>query len=182
VLSIFANAGKAVMEWVEVFLATAGDLKGSRLYFAEVTANYESAVHLLASYLHGHWKLHGDADHRIAPPDQVAPDSANRVNHGQPAEPRRNHRVFPGAGRMTIMPLLWRGFSGKEAIRLSGMLDVLALISADLVPLAIGLGEMTMPAVAPLGIGATLVRTVVAALVSFLASPGVQFHPVIAAH
>ena len=42
--------------------------------------------------------------------------------------------------KMWVMNRLWMGFSGKEAIRLSFMLDVLALIGAGVVPMVIGRG------------------------------------------
>lgn len=77
--------------------------------------------------------------------------------------------ALPGISRsgMTITPLLWMGFDGDEAIRLSFMLDVLALLGAGIVPLVIGQGGQQ--AVAELGLGPTVIMIVVATLVSFLA-------------
>ncbi len=76
---------------------------------------------------------------------------------------------LPGISRsgMTITPLLWMGFEAKEAIRLSFMLDVLALVGAGVVPLVIGRGGFQ--AVAQLGVVTTLLMIAVAAVVSFLA-------------
>ena len=77
--------------------------------------------------------------------------------------------ALPGMSRsgMTITPLLWMGFSGEESLRLSFMLDVLALLGAGVVPVLIGHGGRA--AVLQLGWGATLLMLVVAAIVSFLA-------------
>lgn len=77
--------------------------------------------------------------------------------------------ALPGISRsgMTITPLLWMGFDGDEAIRLSFMLDVLALIGAGVVPLVIGQGGRQ--AVASLGLGTTLIMIAVACVVSFAA-------------
>ncbi len=76
---------------------------------------------------------------------------------------------LPGISRsgMTITPLLWMGFDANEAIRLSFMLDVLALVGAGVVPLVIGQGGIQ--AVTQLGITTTLAMIAVAAVVSFLA-------------
>ncbi len=76
---------------------------------------------------------------------------------------------LPGISRsgMTITPLLWMGFEAKEAIRLSFMLDVLALVGAGVVPLVIGRGGIQ--AVAQLGLTTTVLMIAVAAVVSFLA-------------
>ena len=81
--------------------------------------------------------------------------------------------ALPGISRsgMTITPLLWMGFSGKEAIRLSFMLDVLALVGAGVVPMVIGHGGVQ--AVVQFGTEATLLMVAVATLVSFLAISGV---------
>ncbi|MCL4352285.1 MAG: hypothetical protein M1499_00585 [Firmicutes bacterium] len=49
VFSTYAEAVKAVMDWVEVFLANADEVKAARLYFAEATTNYDSARHLASS-------------------------------------------------------------------------------------------------------------------------------------
>ncbi len=75
---------------------------------------------------------------------------------------------LPGISRsgMTITPLLWMGFDANEAIRLSFMLDVLALVGAGVVPLVIGQGGIQ--AVTQLGITTTLAMIAVAAVVSFL--------------
>ena len=77
--------------------------------------------------------------------------------------------ALPGISRsgMTITPLLWMGFDGDEAIRLSFMLDVLALLGAGIVPLVIGQGGSQ--AVSELGLGATVIMVAVATIVSFLA-------------
>ncbi len=77
--------------------------------------------------------------------------------------------ALPGMSRsgMTITPLLWMGYSGEEALRLSFMLDVLALLGAGVVPVVIGHGGRA--AVLQLGWGATLLMLLVAAIVSFLA-------------
>ncbi|MHB1630131.1 MAG: undecaprenyl-diphosphate phosphatase [Bacilli bacterium] len=77
--------------------------------------------------------------------------------------------ALPGISRsgMTITPLLWMGFSGEESIRLSFMLDVLALLGAGVVPVVIGQGGQT--AILQFGLGATLIMLLVAAVVSFLA-------------
>lgn len=77
--------------------------------------------------------------------------------------------ALPGISRsgMTITPLLWMGFDGDEAIRLSFMLDVLALLGAGIVPLVIGQGGRQ--AVSELGLGPTVVMVLVATVVSFLA-------------
>ena len=77
--------------------------------------------------------------------------------------------ALPGISRsgMTITPLLWMGFSGEESIRLSFMLDVLALLGAGVVPVVIGRGGQT--AILQFGLGATLIMLLVAAVVSFLA-------------
>ncbi len=80
---------------------------------------------------------------------------------------------LPGISRsgMTITPLLWYGFTAREAIRLSFMLDVLALVGAGLVPLLIGHGGTA--AVAQLGLTTTVLMVAVASVVSFLAISGV---------
>ncbi len=77
--------------------------------------------------------------------------------------------ALPGISRsgMTITPLLWLGFPAEEAIRLSFMLDVLALVGAGVVPLVIGHGGQA--AIAQLGLGTTLVMIGVATVVSFVA-------------
>lgn len=77
--------------------------------------------------------------------------------------------ALPGISRsgMTITPLLWMGFDGDEAIRLSFMLDVLALLGAGIVPLVIGQGGQQ--AVSELGLGPTIIMVLVATVVSFLA-------------
>ncbi|MDA8194886.1 MAG: undecaprenyl-diphosphate phosphatase [Thermaerobacter sp.] len=77
--------------------------------------------------------------------------------------------ALPGISRsgMTITPLLWMGFTGEEAIRLSFMLDVLALVGAGVVPLVIGQGGQA--AVSQFGLGTTILMVAVAAVVSFLA-------------
>lgn len=74
---------------------------------------------------------------------------------------------LPGISRsgMTITPLLWMGFEAKEAIRLSFMLDVLALVGAGIVPLIIGHGGTQ--AVTELGVTTTILMIAVASVVSF---------------
>ena len=77
--------------------------------------------------------------------------------------------ALPGISRsaVTMTPLLWIGFSAEESLRLSFMLDVLALLGAGVVPVLIGQGGRQ--AIAQLGLAATLVMLVVAAVISFLA-------------
>ena len=94
-----------------------------------------------------------------------------------PKEPTPGHAILTGAMQglaalpgisrsgMTITPLLWMGFEGDEAIRLSFMLDVLALVGAGIVPLLIGQGGRE--AVSSLGVGTTVAMLVVACIVSF---------------
>lgn len=81
--------------------------------------------------------------------------------------------ALPGISRsaVTMTPLLWMGFSGEAALRLSFMLDVVALVGAGVVPVVIGHGGRD--AIAQLGIVPTVVMLVVAAVVSFLAIKGV---------
>lgn len=47
VLKVYADAVKAVLDWIEVFLSDLGEAKGARLYFAEATTNYDSARYLV---------------------------------------------------------------------------------------------------------------------------------------
>lgn len=77
--------------------------------------------------------------------------------------------ALPGISRsaVTMTPLLWMGFTGEQALRLSFMLDVLGLIGAGVVPVVVGHGGRE--AVTQFGIVATIVMLVVAAIVSFLA-------------
>ncbi len=77
--------------------------------------------------------------------------------------------ALPGISRsgMTITPLLWMGFEAEQAIRLSFMLDVLALVGAGVVPLVIGGGGRA--AVVAFGLGTTVLMLIVASVVSFLA-------------
>ncbi len=77
--------------------------------------------------------------------------------------------ALPGISRsgMTITPLLWMGFNGEEAIRLSFMLDVLSLVGAGVVPLVIGSGGQS--AVAQFGLSTTILMVAVASVVSFAA-------------
>ncbi|OAT80298.1 hypothetical protein A6M21_13855 [Desulfotomaculum copahuensis] len=77
--------------------------------------------------------------------------------------------ALPGISRsaVTMTPLLWMGFSAEEALRLSFLLDVVALLGAGVVPVLIGHGGRE--AIAQFGAGATLVMLVVAAVISFLA-------------
>ncbi|PSR21036.1 MAG: hypothetical protein C7B45_12425 [Sulfobacillus acidophilus] len=76
---------------------------------------------------------------------------------------------LPGISRsgMTITPLLWMGYDAGTALRLSFMMDVLALVGAGLVPLVIGQGGTQ--AVTQLGVTTTVVMVAVASVVSFLA-------------
>lgn len=46
-LSVYGQAVKQVMEWVEVTLADGPAVKSAQLYFAEATTNFDSASHLL---------------------------------------------------------------------------------------------------------------------------------------
>jgi undecaprenyl-diphosphatase len=77
--------------------------------------------------------------------------------------------ALPGISRsaITMTPLLWMGFSAEESLRLSFMLDVVALVGAAVVPLTVG--HEGRAAVMQLGLAATLVMLVVAAVVSFVA-------------
>lgn len=77
--------------------------------------------------------------------------------------------ALPGISRsaVTMTPLLWMGFSAEEALRLSFMLDVVALLGAGVIPVVIGHGGRE--AIAQFGAGPTLVMLIVAAVISFLA-------------
>lgn len=77
--------------------------------------------------------------------------------------------ALPGISRsaMTMTPLLWMGFSADESLRLSFMLDVLALVGAGVVPLVFGHGGRA--AIQAFGLGMTVVMLVIAAIVSFFA-------------
>ena len=75
--------------------------------------------------------------------------------------------ALPGISRsaVTVTPLLLRGHSAKDALRLSFLLDVVALLGAAAVPLALAHGKL-----AALGHGnlePTVVMILVAAVVSF---------------
>ena len=77
--------------------------------------------------------------------------------------------ALPGISRsaVTMTPLLRMGFSAEESLRLSFMLDVVALVGAGVVPVLVGNGGRE--AITQLGLVATLVMLAVAAIVSFLA-------------
>lgn len=77
--------------------------------------------------------------------------------------------ALPGISRsaVTVTPLLWMGFSSQQALRLSFLLDVLALFAAGAVPLV--LGHHGMAALHAVGLGPTVVLVGVAAVVSFFA-------------
>ena len=77
--------------------------------------------------------------------------------------------ALPGISRsaMTMTPLLLMGFSAEESLRLSFMLDVLALVGAGIVPVVIGHGGLT--AIHQFGVGTTIVMLAAAAVVSFIA-------------
>lgn len=81
--------------------------------------------------------------------------------------------AFPGISRsaVTVTPLLLSGTSMAEALRLSFLLDVLGLLGAGLVPLAVG--SAGLHAVSNVGIAPVLVMLVVSAVVSFLTISGV---------
>ncbi len=76
--------------------------------------------------------------------------------------------AFPGISRsaVTVTPLLLSGTSMAEALRLSFLLDVLGLLGAGLVPLAVG--SAGLHAVSSVGIGPVVVMLVVSAVISFL--------------
>ena len=75
--------------------------------------------------------------------------------------------ALPGISRsgVTVTPLLTMGYSAKEAIRLSFLLNVVALLGAGAVPLLADDGGLE--AIRSLGIGSTIAMLVVAAIVSF---------------
>lgn len=75
--------------------------------------------------------------------------------------------ALPGISRsgITMTPLLLMGYNGESALRLSFLLDVVALLGAGVVPLVIGHGGLK--AVHALGLGTTVVMVIVAAVVSF---------------
>lgn len=77
--------------------------------------------------------------------------------------------ALPGISRsaVTMTPLLWMDFSAEESLRLSFMLDVVALVGAGVVPVLVGHGGRD--AITQFGFVPTLVMLVVAAIVSFLA-------------
>ena len=76
--------------------------------------------------------------------------------------------ALPGISRsaITMTPLLLMGFSAEESLRLSFMLDVVALVGAAVVPLTVG--HEGRAAVMQLGLVATLVMLAVAAVISFV--------------
>jgi undecaprenyl-diphosphatase len=80
--------------------------------------------------------------------------------------------ALPGVSRsgVTVTPLLAMGYSAAQALRLSFLLDVVALLGAGLVPLA---SKGGLSSVRALGTGTTLLMLVVAGVVSFLAIGGV---------
>jgi undecaprenyl-diphosphatase len=75
--------------------------------------------------------------------------------------------ALPGISRsaVTVTPLLWTGQRPSRALRLSFLLDVLALIAAGAVPLVIG--HHGLAAVARVGTAPTLLMIVVSAIASF---------------
>ncbi len=75
--------------------------------------------------------------------------------------------ALPGISRsgVTVTPLLTIGYSAKEAIRLSFLLDVVALLGAGAFPLLSDEGGLA--AIQELGVGSTVVMLLVAAIVSF---------------
>ncbi len=75
--------------------------------------------------------------------------------------------ALPGISRsaVTVTPLLLRGHSAKESLRLSFLLDVVALLGAGAVPLALAHGHLS--AVQGAGLLPAVVMIVVAAVVSF---------------
>lgn len=77
--------------------------------------------------------------------------------------------ALPGISRsaVTVTPLLWMGYTSQEALRLSFLLDVLALLAAGLVPFVFG--HQGMAALHAVGLGPTLVLLAVSAVVSVFA-------------
>ncbi len=77
--------------------------------------------------------------------------------------------ALPGISRsaITTTPLLLMGFSAAEALRLSFLLDVVALVGAGVVPVVVGRGGRG--AIGQFGVMPTVIMLVVAAIVSFLA-------------
>ncbi len=76
--------------------------------------------------------------------------------------------ALPGISRsgVTVPPLLTMGYSAKESIRLSFLLNVIALLGAGAVPLLADEGGFS--AIQELGIANTIVMLLVAAITSFL--------------
>lgn len=76
--------------------------------------------------------------------------------------------ALPGISRsaVTVTPLLWLGRPAKSALRLSFLLDVLALLAAGAVPLVVG--HHGLSAVGRFGAGPTVLMVAVSAVVSFL--------------
>ncbi len=81
--------------------------------------------------------------------------------------------ALPGISRsaITVTPLLLSGATAARALRLSFLLDVLGLLGAGLVPIAVG--KAGLHAVSSVGVGPVLVMIVVAAVASFLVISGV---------
>ncbi len=81
--------------------------------------------------------------------------------------------AFPGISRSasTVTPLLLSGFEAGAALRLSFVLDVVALLGAGIVPLVVGSGGLKV--VAGIGWVPVAVMLVVSAVVSFLTIGGV---------
>lgn len=75
--------------------------------------------------------------------------------------------ALPGISRsaVTVTPLLWMGRPAKEALRLSFLLDVIALLAAGTVPLVVG--HHGLAAVGKVGIGPAVLMVAVSAVVSF---------------
>ncbi|MCL6595669.1 MAG: undecaprenyl-diphosphate phosphatase [Firmicutes bacterium] len=76
--------------------------------------------------------------------------------------------ALPGISRsaVTVTPLLWLGQPAAQALRLSFLLDVPALLAAGAVPLV--LGHRGLSAVAAVGIGPTLAMVAVSAVTSLV--------------
>ncbi len=75
--------------------------------------------------------------------------------------------ALPGISRsaVTVTPLLWMGRPAKTALRLSFLIDVLALIAAGAVPLVFG--HHGLSDIHQIGVGPTVLMVVIAAVVSF---------------
>lgn len=76
--------------------------------------------------------------------------------------------ALPGISRsaVTVTPLIWLGREARTALRLSFLLDVVALLAAGAVPLVVG--HHGLAAVAKVGVGPTVLMVALSAVVSFL--------------